>query len=105
MAERTVRLLMVASHPVQYASPQFRSYAQAPRLGLTVAYCSLAGSEDMHDPDFGETFAWDVPLLDGYRWRLVPNRSPKPRFQGAFGLMNPGLWRLIRRERFDVIVV
>ncbi len=70
VAERPVRLLMVASHPVQYASPQFRSYAEDPRLDLTVAYCSLAGAEAMHDPDFDETFAWDVPLLDGYRWRL-----------------------------------
>ncbi len=104
MSPRSVRVLIIASHPVQYASPQFRGYAADDRLDLTVAYCSLEGAEASHDPDFDATFAWDVPLLDGYRWKLMQNRSPRPSLRGAFGLMNPGLWSMIRRERFDVVI-
>ena len=104
MSPDPVRLLIVASHPVQYASPQFRFYTADERLDVTVAYCSLEGAEQMHDPDFDVTFAWDVPLLDGYRWELVPNRSPRPRLRGALGLVNTGLWSMIRRDRFDVVI-
>ena len=104
MVPEPVRLLIIATHPVQYASPQFRAYAADERVDVTVAYCSLEGVEETHDPDFGATFAWDVPLLDGYRWKLVPNRSPRPSLRGAFGLVNTGLWSMIRPDRFDVVI-
>jgi glycosyltransferase involved in cell wall biosynthesis len=104
VASEPVRVLFVASHPVQYASPLFRRYSQDPRLDVTIAYCSLEGSERSHDPDFDTTFAWDVSLLGGYPWELVPNRSPRASLRGTFGLMNTGLWSMIRPDRFDLIV-
>jgi glycosyltransferase involved in cell wall biosynthesis len=104
MATRPIRLLILATHPVQYASPQFRAYAEDPRIDVSVAYCSLEGAQASHDPDFDATFAWDVPLLNGYRWTLVPNRSPRPNLRGFLGLLNIGLWRMFRRGQFDVVI-
>ena len=101
---RPVKVLLVATHPVQYAAPLDRLYAKDPRIDLTVAYCSLQGAEAGLDPDFGEDFSWDIPLLDGYRWVHPANRSPKPRIRGFFGLINPGLWGLVRAGDFDVVV-
>jgi glycosyltransferase involved in cell wall biosynthesis len=101
---RPIKVLFVASHPVQYASPQFRTYAADPRLEVAVAYCSLQGAEESLDPEFDMSFAWDVPLLDGYRWALVPNRSHRPSLAGMFGLVNTGLWAMIRQGRFDLVV-
>ena len=57
------------------------------------------------DPGFGIDVAWDVPLLDGYAWHHIPNRSPRPGIGRFFGLINPGLWRLIRTGKFDAILV
>ncbi len=99
-----VRVLLVATHPVQYASPLYRLYAADPRVWVTVAYCSLQGAEPGVDHDFGVQVQWDVPLLDGYDWVHPPNRSPRPGLRGFWGLVNPGPWGLIRRERFDVVV-
>lgn len=99
-----MKVLLVATHPVQYAAPLHRLYAKDPRIDLTVAYCSLQGAEARLDPDFGEEFSWDVPLLDGYRWVHPTNRSLRPRTGGFLGLVNPGLWRLIRSGEFDVVV-
>ena len=99
-----VRVLLVSSHPVQYAAPLHRLYAKDSRIDLTVAYCSLQGAEAGRDPDFDVDFSWDVPLLDGYRWLHAPNRSPVPRSRGFLSLINPGLWRLIRTGEFDVVV-
>jgi glycosyltransferase involved in cell wall biosynthesis len=104
MAER-YRLLIVASHPVQYAAPVYRELAAHPRIDLLVAYCSLQGAGEGLDPEFGVRVAWDVPLLEGYRWVQVPNRSPVPRSNGFFRLMNPGLWSLVRHGGFDAMVL
>jgi glycosyltransferase involved in cell wall biosynthesis len=99
-----VRILLVSAHPVQYASPLYRLYALDPHLDVTVAYCSLQGALSGTDPGFGIEVAWDTSLLEGYPWVCVPNRSPWPRLGSFWGLLNPGLWRLIRQGRFDVVV-
>jgi glycosyltransferase involved in cell wall biosynthesis len=78
--------------------------AQDPRLDIQVAYCSLPGSQPAVDPEFGVEVAWDVPLLEGYPWVEVPNRSPWPGVGRFWGLMNPGLWGLLRKGRFDAVV-
>jgi glycosyltransferase involved in cell wall biosynthesis len=102
MSERRYRVLAIASHPVQYAAPIFRLMAQHPQLDFHVAYCSLRGAEAGHDPEFGTTVKWDVPLLDGYAWTHVPNRGSNS--QSFFGLYNPGLWKLIREGSFDAVL-
>jgi len=101
---RPVRALLVATHPVQYAVPQYRRLAADPRVDATVAFLSMHGAEVGLDPDFGVRIRWDVPLLDGYRWRHPPNRSPRSDGRGFLGLVNTELWRLIRRGGFDVVV-
>ncbi len=93
---------MVASHVVQYSTSSYRKIAEDPRLDLLVAFCSMQGAESHIDPEFGVKVAWDVPLLDGYPWVLLPNRSPRPAVSGL-GLINPGLWKLIRDGKFDAI--
>jgi glycosyltransferase involved in cell wall biosynthesis len=96
------RVLAVATHPVQYASPIFRRMANHPQIQLTVAYCSLRGAEAAHDPEFNATVMWDVPLLDRYDWVEVPNRGSGA--ESFFGLYNPGFWSLIRKGNFDAVV-
>ena len=102
MSERRFRVLAIASHPVQYASPIFRLMAQHPQLDFQVAYCSMRGAEAAHDPEFGRSVKWDVPLLDGYAWIHVPNRGSGA--ESFFGLRNPGLWKMIDEGHFDAIV-
>ncbi|MGH9703070.1 MAG: glycosyltransferase, partial [Candidatus Acidiferrales bacterium] len=99
------RVLLVASHPVQYASPLFRLLAEDPRLEIQVAYCSLQGAEPGKDPEFGMDIMWDIPLLDGYPWQQIPNRSPRPGLGRFFGLINTGLWKLVRSGKFDAVIV
>src|SRR5690348_8627213 len=102
MSDPRYRVLFVASHPVQYMAPIFRRMAVDPALDPDVAYCSMKGAEAAHDPEFGASVQWDVPLLDGYPWTHVPNRgSGKESF---FGLRNPGLWKLIRTGNYHAVV-
>ncbi len=102
MPERRYRVLVVASHVVQYAVPVYRQMAIHPQLDLLVAYCSLRGAEAGHDPEFGAKIQWDVPLLDGYNWTHVPNRGSGA--ESFFGLLNPGIWSLVREDSFDAVI-
>jgi glycosyltransferase involved in cell wall biosynthesis len=102
MTERRYRVLAVAAHPVQYMAPIFRRMAAHPGFDLHVAYCSLRGAEAGHDPEFGATVQWDVPLLDGYSWSHVPNRGSGE--ESFFGLRNPGLSKLIREGNYDAVL-
>lgn len=75
------------------------------RLDPLVAYCSMQGAEPGVDPEFGVEVAWDTPVLDGFPWAEVPNRSPRPGLGRFFGLFNPGLWSLIGKNQFDAILI
>lgn len=98
MVETQYRVLIVDAHPVQYAPPLYRRMAQHPGVEILVAYCSLQGAERGIDPEFGVEVAWDLPLLEGYPWVQVPNRSLRPAIGRFFGLINSGLWKLVRRD-------
>jgi glycosyltransferase involved in cell wall biosynthesis len=102
MADRRYRVLAVATHPVQYMAPIFRRMAAHPCIDLHVAYCSLRGAEAAHDPEFGATVHWDVPLLEGYSWSRVPNRGSGS--ESFLGLRNPGLSKLIREGKYDAVL-
>jgi len=105
MPDQRYRVLVLVTHVVQYASPLFRVLANDPRLEILVAYCSLQGAEPGFDPEFGVQVQWDVPLLDGYKWVQVPNRSLRPRLGHFWGLWNPGLWKLVRKGNLDAVVI
>jgi glycosyltransferase involved in cell wall biosynthesis len=106
MSNRKYRVLIVASHPVQYASPLFRLMAKHPQLNIQVAYCCMNGVQASFDEGFGVEVAWDIPLLDGFPWIQIKNNSPTPSLGGKFwGLINLGLWKLITKENFDAVIV
>jgi hypothetical protein len=102
MPERRYRVLAVATHPVQYMTPIFRRMAKHPALDFHVAYCSLRGAEASHDPEFGASIQWDVPVLDGHSWTHVQTRVSGA--ESFFGFFNPGLWKLIRSGNYDAVL-
>lgn len=102
MPDRRYRVLAVATHPVQYMTPLFRRLARHPSLDFQVAYCTLRGAEAGHDPEFGASIQWDVPVLDGHSWTHVRNRGSGA--ESFFGLFNPSLWKLIRNGNYDAVL-
>lgn len=69
-----MKLVVVVSHPIQHFCPQYRSLAQRPDVDLTVVFTSLKGVEEYHDAGFGRTVSWGAGLLDGFEWRVAPDR-------------------------------
>jgi glycosyltransferase involved in cell wall biosynthesis len=100
--DRRIRLLIICSHPVQYASPVFRRLSEHPKLSALVAYCSLRGANATYDPEFEAIVQWDIPLLEGYQW--VELRNLGTGSDSFFGLCNLDIWKLIRRGDFDAVI-
>jgi glycosyltransferase involved in cell wall biosynthesis len=98
------RLAVLLSHPVQYFSPLFKELASRPEIDLTVIYCSLGGAEAHFDPEFGRTVKWDLPLLEGYRYKVLRSVWPG-KVEGIFGYFAPGVLREIKAANFDAVVV
>lgn len=98
-----VRLAFVTSHPIQYQAPLFRELARRPEIDLTVLFCSRAGLKPTLDRSFGRVVSWDIPLLDGYRYKFLTNRSPWPSPSQPTGLINPEIvWEILSR-RYDAV--
>jgi len=68
---RNVRVVAVATHPIQYHAPLFRALAERGELDFEVAFLEILDAE-RQGRGFGVSFQWDIPLLDGYRWRVLP---------------------------------
>ena len=70
--KKRVRLAYLVSHPIQYQAPLLRRVAQEPDIALTVLFGSDFSTQGYQDEGFGVDVKWDVPLLEGYRYRFLP---------------------------------
>lgn len=98
-----IRLAALLSHPIQYFAPLFRHLASRPEIDLTLYYCSQQGVVEYVDSGFGQSFKWDIPLLEGYCYHFLPNiRAGK---EGFGTLLNPTIVRELIRKRYDALWV
>lgn len=94
------RLVIVATHPIQYFSPWFRQLAMQRELDLTVIYLRHLDNA-AQGVGFGAAFKWDVALLDGFASLTVG--APTDRWR-AMGWL-PRLVRMLIALRPDAVLV
>lgn len=102
--EPKIRLAYLATHPIQYQAPLLRRIAAEPGIDLTVFFCSDFSLRSYLDPYFGKIIAWDVPLTEGYRYKILPalGRHDRLSFWRPF---NYGLARALNQGNFEVLWV
>lgn len=105
MPPRPIRLAHVVSHPIQYFAPLYRELARRPEVDLTVFFCSDRTAAAFHDPGFGRVVRWDTPLLEGYRWRVLPSARGAPIPRGFGWRPNPDIVREIASGAYDALWV
>lgn len=94
------------SHPIQYFSPLFQLLAKENDIDLLVLYCSDENVEGHIDQGFGVNVKWDIPMLDGYKFKFLKNNSWKPSIKnGFFGLMNFRIFSELKNERDNILIV
>ena len=99
------RVAYLVSHPIQYQVPLLQRLAAHPQLTLHVYYMNDQGARANRDPEFGVSIQWDIPLLEGYSWTLLRNRSPWPGGEHLFGYIHPSVAGVLTRERYDALIV
>ncbi|MBA7603141.1 D-inositol-3-phosphate glycosyltransferase [subsurface metagenome] len=99
------KIAVLISHPIQYQAPLFRKLAQHPEIDLMVYFCSDHGVTEKVDPGFGVAFKWDIPLLEGYRYKFLKNYFPFVSGGKLWLSVNPGIIKELWKEEYDAILV
>lgn len=100
---RSVRLGIVATHPVQYHAHWYRALASQQDLATEVLYCHNATQKEQAEAGFGVEFNWDIPLLEGYPYRFLRNVADAPSTQTFNGLDTPELKNAVKA--YDAVLV
>jgi glycosyltransferase involved in cell wall biosynthesis len=100
-----LKLGILATHPIQYQAPFFRSLASHPEIDLQVWYCHTASKKEQANAGFGVEFDWDVSLLDGYTHRFLRNVAAKQTVASFGGLDTPEIAEIIKNENFDAVII
>ena len=99
-----MKLAIVATHPIQYYTPWFQRLAARKDVELKVYYALLPDAQQQ-GVGFGEAFAWDIPLMEGYDWELIPNKRKSASLRGFFRSSTPAIHRLLAESRPDVVII
>lgn len=91
-------------HPIQYQVPWFRTLSDRFDMDVTVYY-SMIPNATVQGEGFGVDFTWDVPLLSGYRYRVLKNVARNQSPGCFFGCDTPGIYRIVRKGGFDAFIV
>jgi glycosyltransferase involved in cell wall biosynthesis len=98
-----MRVAVVSTHPIQYQVPWFRELALQ-NLELKVYYAVLP-DQQRQGIGFGESFAWDIPLLEGYEWELLPNTKQSPSTSGFLQSSTPAIYSKLAKYNPAVVIV
>jgi glycosyltransferase involved in cell wall biosynthesis len=100
-----MRLAALLTHPIQYFAPLFRTLAAEAGLELTVYYGSHRGAVPFVDPGFGKAYTWDIPLLDGYRYKFLPGLFGEADNTPPSRQLNLSIMSEITPRRYDAVWV
>ncbi len=100
-----MKLAILTSHTIQYQTPLFQLLAKQPEIDLMVYFCWDFGlKKEGFDPEFGKEIKWDIPLLEGYRYKFLKNLSLKPS-SSFWGQINPGIIKELKKNKYDLIFI
>lgn len=98
------KLVIVATHPIQYHAPWYRELAKQDDVDLIVLFGMLPNAEQQ-STGFGTTFSWDIPLTQGYQWQQLENKSANPNLFAFSGVDCPGIYQALKQLSPDVILI
>ncbi len=102
LAGKKFKLAIVVSHPIEFHVPIYRKLAENPEIDLMVYYCSDWGTRESFDPAFGRPIKWDIPMLEGYKYKFLKSYGVGKEF-GFFGQINPGIIKELIVGNYDAV--
>jgi glycosyltransferase involved in cell wall biosynthesis len=99
-----IKLGVLTTHPIQYQVPWFRLLAAHPNIDLQVFFGMIPNATQQGD-GFGVKFEWDIPLLEGYPYRVLNNVARNPAVTSFSGCDTPEIFNIVRQESWDAFIV
>lgn len=100
----TFRVVFVTSHPIQYQVPVFRHLAVLEELEFSVLFAMLPDAA-AQGAGFGVKFDWDVPLLEGYDFKVLDNVSSNPGVTRFLGCDTPGIFEELKALKPNAVII
>ncbi|BDM80328.1 glycosyltransferase family 4 protein [Acaryochloris marina] len=98
------KLVIFESHPIQYRVPVYQKLNELRPNSFYVIFASDFSVQGYSDPGFGSQIAWDVPLLEGYPYKVLnPGSKSSPR--KFLDLTAPGLFNLLEKLKPSVVLM
>ncbi|MCJ0742435.1 glycosyltransferase family 4 protein [Pedobacter montanisoli] len=92
-------LIIFSTHPIQYQVPLWQAMAKE-GIDFEVWYFTDFGLKSSFDIQFGKSFSWDLPMLEGYKYRFLrvnENAAPNKGFRGI--VLKDNLKRLLKERK------
>lgn len=99
-----MKIVVVATHPIQYQVPWFQRLAARDGIQLKV-YFAMLPTQEQQGVGFNVAFAWDIPLLEGYEWEVLESGQPKQDLASFRGTNAPTIGRTLAAARPDVVII
>ncbi len=99
------KVAIISTHPIQYYAPWFRYLAQEKDFLIKVFYLWDFGITKQVDLGFGQSVQWDIPLLSGYTYEFVSNKSSNPGTHHFWGFQNPSLVSAVKNFQPDTVLL
>lgn len=97
-----MKLVYVASHPIQYHAPLFRELAK--RCDFEAWFGHRQSAAQQGAAGYGGGFDWDVDLLSGYASRWLVNVARLPSVERRDGIDTPDVGEWLERHSPDVVI-
>lgn len=99
-----MKVALFTTHPIQYQIPWFRALSASKEIQLTVYYAMIP-DPDQQGAGFGIPFRWDVPLLDGYTWKVLRNSGSNPDLRRFFSVRTPNISSVLKKQKPDAAII
>lgn len=99
-----LKLLIFETHPIQYRAPVYQELQKICPNAFQVVYASDFSVRGYRDMQFGGPIKWDVPLLDGYSFKVLNNETSAG-IDSWRGLTGRGVLALLRKTRPSAILL
>ena len=100
----SVRVALLATHPIQYQVAWFCKLASLPELEVKVFFGMIPDAAQQ-GVGFDVSFDWDIPLLEGYPWVVLENVSSKPDLDRFSGCKTPEIYNTLKNWRPNVVIL
>lgn len=98
------KLLVFSGNPTQYHSPLFRKINELNFFSMEVLFGDKIGAEPFYNEEFAAKIQWDVPVLDGYKYKFFKNHSSSQK-KGFFSRNNPGIISYVYKNDSEYVLI